>query len=369
MLKLGVVGLRGLPGVMGGVESHAEELYPRVARRLPGLTINVVMRKPYVDAARREWGSLCLWPVWAPTNKYLEAAVHTVLALVFVRFRLRCDVVHIHAVGPGMFVPLAKILGMRVVFTHHGQDYDRAKWSFPAKMALRLGEWLAVRFSDEVISVSEHLADGLRSRFRSRAERISFIPNGASPTFSEASRVLDPEVLRAIGVQEGEYLLAVGRLVPEKGFDDLIQAHAAVTGGQKLVIVGKADHADAYSRSLLSKANDRVIFAGFQSHDSLRSLYAGASLFVLPSHHEGLPITALEALAMNTPTLLSDIPANKELALSPGHYFPTKDIAALASRLGEPHHNFAVDGDAIRGRYDWDKIATQTAAIIDRLRR
>lgn len=368
-MRLGVAGLRGIPGVMGGVEAHVQELYPRIAGICPSLGVNVAMRTPYVEAGAREWGGLRLWPIWASRNKFLETITHTLIALFYLRYRRRCDAVHLHAIGPGLLVPLARLLGLRVLFTHHGRDYDRAKWNRPAKAVLQFGEWLSVRFSDEVIVVSERLTEALRQRFPQQAQRITFVPNGASLTFVNASRSPDPAVLASLGIEAGQYILGVGRLVPEKGFDDLIAAHLASNDARKLVIAGKADHADGYAKSLLAKAGDRIVFAGFQTHEALRSLYAGAALFVLPSHHEGLPIAALEALAMDTPTLLSDIAPNEELGLSPEHYFPTGDIAALAERLKAPQDRYAVDGSVLRERYDWDKIAAQTAAIIDRLER
>ncbi|SEN60581.1 Glycosyltransferase involved in cell wall bisynthesis [Sphingomonas gellani] len=366
-MRLGVAGLRGIPGVMGGVEAHVQELYPRVAKARPALEVEVAMRRPYVERVAREWNGLRLWPIWATRNKFLETITHTLIALFFLRFRRRCGAVHLHAIGPGLLVPLARLLGLRVLFTHHGRDYDRAKWNRPAKAVLQFGEWLSVRFSDQVIVVSERLADALRQRFPTRAERISFVPNGASLTFVNASRIPDPVLLASLGIAAGQYILGVGRLVPEKGFDDLIAAHLSSGDPRKLVIAGKADHADAYAKALLAKAGERVVFAGFQPHEALRSLYAGASLFVLPSHHEGLPIAALEALAMDTPTLLSDIEPNAELALTADHYFPTGDIDTLAACLNAPEERFAVDGSALRERYDWDKIAARTAAIIDRL--
>jgi glycosyltransferase involved in cell wall biosynthesis len=368
-VRLGIAGLRGIPGVMGGVEAHVQELYPRIARIRSSLGVDVAMRRPYVEAGAKEWNGLRLWPIWATPNKFLESITHTFIALFFLRYRRRCDAVHLHAIGPGLLVPLARLLGLRVLFTHHGRDYDRAKWNRLAKAVLQFGEWLSIRFSDEVIVVSERLTDALRQRFPQQAERIHFVPNGASLTFANASRSPDPVLLASLGIEAGQYILGVGRLVPEKGFDDLIAAHLSSNDPRKLVIAGKADHADTYAKSLLAKAGNRVVFAGFQTHEALRSLYGGAALFVLPSHHEGLPIAALEALAMDTPTLLSDIAPNEELGLSPDHYFTTGNIAMLAERLRAPQECYAVDGSALRERYNWDKIATQTAAIIDRLGR
>jgi hypothetical protein len=60
---------------------------------------------------------------------------------------------------------------MQVIVTHHGSDYDRMKWGRVAKAALRLGEWLAVRFAHRTITVSQFTANSLKERFPSRAQR------------------------------------------------------------------------------------------------------------------------------------------------------------------------------------------------------
>ena len=62
---------------------------------------------------------------------------------------------HIHAIGPALLVPFARMLGMKVVFTHHGPDYDRDKWGFAAKTMLKLGERMGTMFANEVIVISE----------------------------------------------------------------------------------------------------------------------------------------------------------------------------------------------------------------------
>lgn len=363
-MRIGVTGLRGLPNVMGGIESHAEQLYPRLYRLRPDREIEVTERKPYVDATRRSFDGLRLWPLYAIRNKYFETILHTAWALVFLRLRRGCRVVHIHAIGPGLLAPLARMLGMRVVITHHGRDYDRAKWNRVAKSLLQLGERVAVGVADEVIVVSDTVAQKLRKDYPHRGEHIHAIPNGASLVFSQGSREPNASVLAKFGLERDGFILAVGRLVPEKGLHDLIAAFEASGDPRKLVIAGAADHADSYAQGLLAKQSDRVIFAGYQPHETLRSLYAGASLFVLASYHEGLPIAALEAIAMARPVLLSDIPANLEIELPPANYFRTGDVEELARKLRDPAVT-ANNYPSMTARFDWDKIAVQTNIVFD----
>ena len=143
---IAVLGLRGFPDVPGGIETHAEQLYPIIH----SLVFNVICftRSPYHDLS--EWSGITFLRLWAPKTKYFEAIVHSVIGVIRAAF-LRPDILHIHGVGPSLVVPLARLLGLRVVVTHHGPDYDREKWNTLAKTILRLGESWGMRFANERI--------------------------------------------------------------------------------------------------------------------------------------------------------------------------------------------------------------------------
>jgi hypothetical protein len=128
-IRVCVVGLRGLPGVSGGVEAHCEQLYPRIAKDA-ALAVTIVARRPYVrERGPFTFKGTSVVPIWAVRRKYLEAFVHTACAVALARFRYSADILHIHAIGPGLRTPLARLLGMKVVVTHHGEDYNRDKWN------------------------------------------------------------------------------------------------------------------------------------------------------------------------------------------------------------------------------------------------
>lgn len=359
-MRICVIGLRGLPGVMGGVEKHCEELLPRVLRGARPAEILVLTRACYAPV-RGEFRGVRLIPLWAWRNKYAEALLHTVFAVFYARFKLRPEILHIHAIGPALMTPLARVLGLRVVVTHHGEDYRREKWGLAARIALRMGEWCAVMCAARVIAVSPATAADLRARFPARAERIAFIPNGI-PSLGRAVTDL-PERL---GVAGRPFLLSVGRLVPEKGFADLLAAQQRlVAAGEAvgpLVIAGEADHADGFASRLRASAGPGVVFAGRVPGEELAQLYRSCTLFVLASHHEGLPIAALEALGAGAPVLLSDIAANRALELPAHCYFRVGDQAHLAAKLREPAARFRV-ALPDPARFDWDVIARQTAEV------
>lgn len=365
-LKICVLGARGAPGVSGGVEAHCEALYPRLVKQA-GVDVVLLARRGYVTKPRYTFDGVDVVTTSAPRHPYFEAFVHTFNGVFNARFVQKADIVHFHAIGPALMAPLAKLMGMKVVVTHHSRNYLHKKWNKVARKVLRLGEWSAVTFADRVIAVSPSMAAELRYRYPSRAKAIAHIPNGA-PEFDASATAEDHQaVLDQFGLRAGRYILGVGRLTPEKGFHDLVAGFEKAQTDLRLVVVGKADFEDTYSQELQAHAGERIVFAGFQGRRVLQSLYKNAGLFVLPSHHEGMPIAALEALALGAPILMSNIGANIDLELPADHYFPVGNIKALAERLSGDPTAYRFDGSEMLRRYRWDEVARQTAVLYDDL--
>jgi glycosyltransferase involved in cell wall biosynthesis len=362
-----VLGARGVPGVAGGVEAHCEALMPRLAALRPEARFVVLARKAYVREPRYTFAGVDVVALPAPKHRYLEAFVHTLRGVLHARFAEGARIVHLHAIGPALFAPLARLLGMRVIVTHHSRNYLHAKWNAVARAALRFGEWCAATCADRVIAVSPSLAEEMRRRYRGAARKISYIPNGATEFPPPGRDEDEAAILARLGVAPGGYIIAVGRLTPEKGLHDLIPAYEKAAPPRKLLIVGRADFEDDYSRALMAHASDKIIFAGFQDRATLRTLYANAALFVMPSHHEGMPIAALEALSCNAPILMSDIEPNRDLALPGVCYFPMGDADALAAKLACDPSVYAVDARAMLKAFSWAEVARQTGAVYDGL--
>jgi glycosyltransferase involved in cell wall biosynthesis len=359
-LKVCVIGLRGIPGVMGGVEAHCEQLLPRLKALRPEYEISVVGRRPYVASGPFDFNGVTVVPLPAMRSKHFEAISNTTLAVLYARFVFGARLLHIHNIGPALLGPLARLLGMKLIVTYHSKNFEHAKWNRIAKAVLRLGEWCTVSAAHRVIVISRSVTEDLRRRYPESSRKIEFIPNGATDLAAPANDNDDRSVLGRFGLARGQYVLAVGRLVPEKSFHTLIAAYQAARPDCKLAIVGKADHEDEYSRSLLRHASEAICFTGFQGRSELAVLYRNASLFVLPSTHEGLPIAALEAASLDVPVLLSDIQSNLDIELPSRCYFPVGDVEALRRKLLQPHETYRVDRQAVIRRFDWATVAKQT---------
>lgn len=356
-MKIAVVGLRGIPNIMGGIESHCQQIYPRIAKE--DVQITVIGRTPYLESRRSEYEGISVIGLWAIQNKFLETFLHTFVAIIYAAIFIRPNVLHIHAVGPALFTPLARLLGLKVVVTHHGADYDRQKWNAIAKFILKSGEKMACLFANKVIVVGRSLTSTLKMKYPKQKDRITFIPNGTLAAFGQGCTERD--LPKDLAITSGNYILAVARLVPEKGLHDLVDAYNKSETTHKLVIVGDADHNDDYSRKIKSKASEKVIIAGRRGGSELQSLYKFARVFVLPSYHEGHPIVALEAISAGTQVLLSDIQPNLDIALQVDCYFRVGDVNSLTNKLNELDNlNLEIDQSAFLARYDWDAIAVNT---------
>ena len=358
-MKIVVTGTRGIPGVMGGVETHCEELFPRLAVR--GFDVTVVRRSAYVADGLGEWRGVRLVDVESPRKKSLEAIVHTFRAINEAK-RLGADILHIHAIGPALLVPYAKALGMRVVFTHHGPDYDRDKWGRAAKAMLKLGERMGCMFADEVIVISDVIRNLIKRKYN-RTQHVHLIYNGVSqPEMCDY-----PEYFDELGIEKGRYILGMCRFVPEKNLHHLVEAFIKIKNeakGIKLVLAGDTDFEDEYSRGLKEMARKNgVVLTGFVKGRKLHSLLTNCLCYCLPSSHEGLPIALLEAMSYGVKVIVSDIPANLEVGLNKNDYFPVGDVDALAEKLKiiieHPLEHICYD----MGKYDWEEIANQVARV------
>lgn len=360
-MKIVVTGTRGIPNIMGGVETHCEELFPRIAKR--GFDVTVIRRTDYVKDDLKEWNGVNLVNIDSPKKKSFEAIIHTFRAINEAK-RLKADILHIHAIGPALLVPYAKMLGMKVVFTHHGPDYDRDKWGFAAKTMLKLGERMGCMFADEVIVISDVIRNLIKRKYN-RTSHVHLIYNGVSQP-----EICDyPEYFNELGIEKGKYILGMCRFVPEKNLHHLVEAFTKVKSRNevediKLVLAGDTDFEDDYSRSLREMARKNgVVLTGFIKGKKLHSLLTNCLCYCLPSSHEGLPIALLEAMSYGVKVIVSDIPANKEVGLPESDYFPVGNVDALTEKLKTVVNQPLQHIDYDMKKYDWEKIADQVRAV------
>jgi glycosyltransferase involved in cell wall biosynthesis len=370
-MKIAMIGQRGVPASFGGVERHVEEIGARLAAE--GHEVVVFCRKGYGDVELADYQGMHLSHQRTVNSKHLESFLASACATVATIGR-GYDVIHFHAVGPGLFSPLPKLFSRaRVVQTIHGLDAERVKWGKGASLLLRAGTWLSAKVPDATIVVSRALQDAYRDRY---GRQTAHIVNGVPEPVHRRPHA----ITRRWGLTEGSYILTVGRLVPEKAPELLLEAFADVVGDVRLVIAGGSSHTDEYVDELraMAAADPRVILAGYVYGAELEELYSNAAVFVLPSLLEGLPLSLLEAISYGRSVVVSDIPPHVEIIGTSGpgaRLVPSGEADALAKGINEAleapadeeRAGAAALSERVRAAYSWERAARETAALYERL--
>ena len=163
-MRIAMIGQRGVPATFGGVEHHVEELGARLAAR--GHEIIVYTRSNYVAERCDAYRGMRVRQLPTVKQKHLDAIVHSAISTVSA-IADHVDIVHYHAVGPGLPAFIPRYLSRaKVVLTVHGLDAEREKWGRGAKSALQLATWLSARVPDATIVVSRSLAEHYAERYR-----------------------------------------------------------------------------------------------------------------------------------------------------------------------------------------------------------
>ena len=368
-MKIAMLGHKRMPSREGGVEIVVEQLstrmvkmghevtcYNRSGRHVSGISFGIGRQKSY-EGVRLKY-------VWTLDKKGLAAVTSSFFGALCAAIG-RYDVVHIHAEGPAAMCWLPKLFGKKVVVTVHGLDWQREKWKggFGARY-IRFGEKIAVRFADEVIVLSKNVQRYFEDVY---GRKTVYIPNGVEcPTVAEVDHI------RQLGLEKDNYILFLGRLVPEKGIHYLIEAFRQVKTDKRLVIAGGGSDSDEYVQQLqeMAKSDERILLTGFVQGKILEELYSNAYVYVLPSDVEGMPLSLLEAMSYGNCCLVSNIPECAEVVADKAVAFEKGSVGNLTRKLQElcvePDRVYKFKGEAqeyICNRFHWDDVTTKTLEL------
>lgn len=370
-LRIAYLGHKSIPSRQGGVEIVVEELAVRMAEY--GCKVTVYNRsshhvggKEFDNSKLKTYKGIRMKYVPTIDKKGLAAMSASFFAAIAAAFG-RYDVVHFHAEGPCAMLWLPKLFGKRCVATIHGLDHKRAKWGKFASSYIMLGEKCAVKFADEIIVLSEDMQKYFMDTYN---RKTMFIPNGVNKPVIRKAEVIK----REFGLDKDDYILYLGRLVPEKGLRYLIDAFKNVKTNKKLVIAGGSSDTDNFAEELrkLSISDGRIIFTGFVQGDLLDELYSNAYIYVLPSDLEGMPLSLLEAMSYGNCCVVSDIPECTDVVEDKGVVFRKSDAEDLSNKLQE----LCLDDDMVQkyrtdaanficSKYKWDTVARKTFELYE----
>lgn len=365
----------------GGVEEVCRNLALEYRRRGHGVVVLTAKYPAPLPACETVQGIEVHRLAWEMPNGSLQgmarfARCYPVDMTLTVRLlrQQKIDLIHVHCLSSNGFYALgaARLTGLPLVVTTHGertmdagklyQKSATANWTFKRLMAR----------AAYVTACSEQTLDDARQFVGSP------LAGKSRPIYSGFS-LEEFEAGQTSYSHPRPYLLALGRVVPQKGFDVLIDAYARlyahVTDAPDLLIAGDGAERDSLQKRVGDLGlTDRVHLIGFADRPTAVSLFRGCEMFILPSRHEPQGIVNLEAMACAKPVIASRVGGVPEIVLDgvTGLLVPGEDAAALAqaleSLLADPQKARAL-GDAGRARvvaeFTWPRIADQYFEIYD----
>jgi D-inositol-3-phosphate glycosyltransferase len=276
-----------------------------------------------------------------------------------------------HAWGPLPIIHMFHTLG-------HMKNLIATDDSERAPQARLEGEARVVQIADRLIAATPAEKSQLLQHLHADAAKIAIVPPGVE--LSRFHPIDRAEAKARLGLPCGDHtVLFAGRIEPLKGIDTLLRAmsilqarHPQAMAKTTVAIIGGdpwADTLDAEMARLQELRtelgiHDLVTFLGAKDQDVLPSYYAVADMVVMPSHYESFGMVALEAMAMGTPVIASEVGGLAHLIQHSinGFHVPSRDPEALAVRilqlLNDPRLRQQLGHNAweYAQQYAWEKI-------------
>ena len=352
-MRIAFIGSRGIPARYSGFETFYEQIATRLVDR--GHDVTVYNRSHFIKDVKGEFGGVRLISLPCVQTKHLETITHTALSTLHAVTQ-RYDIVYYCIVGNAPLTWIPRVFGSKTLLNVDGEDWAREKWSGFARWYQRWCEKIATRAPTVVIS--DALAIQRRYRETYGAETV-FAPYGANV---QSDPRLD--MLNKLNLSPDQYILFVGRFVPENSIHTLIKAFEGVHTSKKLVLIGDAPYMDHYKEQLKALSNDRVIFTGYVFGADYAQLSTHAYLYVMPSGIDGTRPAVLDQLGFGNCVLVRDSKVNLEVIADCGPTFDGQqevtDLRDVLQRLiDDPEEVDAYRNKAaerITTYYNWQRV-------------
>lgn len=266
------------------------------------------------------------------------------------------DIVHLHSSFAGGVGAAVLSGGTPRLYTPHGYSFTMSDRSAAARAAFRTAERLIARRVDLVAAISE--SEAALAREVARAPRVAVVPNGIPE--------LDAPDLREKPPAGRPRVVAVGRISAPRPPGPAAEILGALTAVADVAWLG-AETEGTTGTALLERAGIPV--SGWLPRQEVLARLGGAAACLHWSTWDGLPISVLEALALDVPVVASDIPANREI-LGPGAVCrtPAQAAALLHAAVTDP----AVRAELLsaqrerRGRFGAARMASEWIMLYTR---
>ncbi len=351
MVRIALLGTRGVPARYGGFETCVEEVGARLARK--GHDVLVFCRRTSGEPPRATHRGMRLVSLPAIPKRSLETLSHTAIS-VLSRSLTEIDAAIVFNAANAIFLPVLSARRIPAATHVDGLEWMRAKWGTLGRRYYRLAEALAVRWSAELIADAAGIASYYRREFDAPTTLIAY----GAPIITPDSA----ERIEELGLQPRKYHLLVARFEPENHVLEIVKGYRQSSAVLPLVVVGSAPYSDEYTGRVRAAADSRVQFlGGIWDQELLDELYAHALTYLHGHSVGGTNPSLLRAAGAGTYTIAYDVSFNREVLADSGAYFLTSAEVADKIMTAERRAEWIVaEGTRLQqavSRYNWDDVA------------
>lgn len=359
LMRIAILGTRGIPANYGGFETFAEELSVRLVER--GHTVTVYCREQHAETVYRGVRLRYLPPL---RHKYAETLAHTFLSTLDLMRNPHDAALYCNGAN-AIFTPLARASGIPVALNVDGLERKRKKWNIFARGWYLLSEVLSTFCPTELITDAQEIKTYYHERYGAES---TFIPYGA-PT----GKLSTTGALRRLGLEPQRYILYVTRFEPENNPLLVRQAFEKVKTELKLALIGDAPYAADYINQVKDTRDNRIVIPGGVYGEGYHELQSHSFAYVHATEVGGTHPALIEAMGRGALVLYLMTPENHEVAGGAG--IPFRDADDLAVRLREvlemPPAQCNVYREAalarVRERYSWEAVTDSYEQMFRRL--
>lgn len=355
--RFAILGSRGYPSTYSGFETLVRELSPRL--QAAGHDVEVYCRAQRTGRTRTDQvdGITRVWTAGLE-GKATSTLSYGLTSTLDAR-RRRPDAALILNVANGYYLPLLRRAGVPTVVNVDGIEWERDKWSRLGKAVFRTGARATARWADHLVADSE----AIREYWQRTFDRDShFLPYGA-PVLNEVAS----DRLAELGLKSGQFLLVVGRVVPENNLEVFLDALQRMGHSVPAVVVGSAVGRSTLQDRLSTTAAAHPSFSWLgHVHDQnlLTQLWGHCGAYWHGHSVGGTNPSLLQALGCGAPVLAVDTVYNREVLGGADQVCPPRAdqvavrLTALMADSAERQRLAAAGRATVLHRYQWDEVCS-----------
>lgn len=358
MKKIAIIGSAGIPPRYGGFETLAQNLVFNLYSKFRFI---VYCSKRIYNKEERLKPNNYAELVYIPVNPNgFQSIIYDIMAIIHaVR---NADILLILGISGGLFLPVIKLFSNRKIITHvDGLEWKRNKWNPLVRLFLKLSEFLAVKYSDEIIADNIAIKDYIKNRYNHEPQLIEY--------GGDHSVILpDQTDLKTCFKDITEpYALTVSRIEPENNTHNILYAFSNVP--EKYIVIAGNWNNSRYGRKLRKKYNrysNIILYDSIYDLNLLNKLRSGCEIYIHGHRAGGTNPSLVEAMYAGKPVIAYDAVYNRITTMDKAMYFKDQeDLVKIIRDVSKPEleENKTNMENIARNRYNWTQVSDKYASF------